>query len=86
MLLAVFSINDTTGEVQSLVELDREEIDSYLIVVTAQDGGSPPMSTEVMVDITVGDINDNDPYFVGGAVVQNTSVEIYEVNFNLCSK
>lgn len=72
----MFSINGTTGEIQTLVQLDREDIDLYSFVVSAEDGGSPPTSTDVQVVVTVGDVNDNDPYFTEGV---NITVEIYEV-------
>lgn len=76
----MFSINGSTGEIQTLIVLDREDIDFYFFTVTAQDGGNPPTSTDVLVVVTVGDVNDNDPYFTGGAVISNTSVEVFEVS------
>lgn len=68
-----------SGDIRTLVELDREATDFYTITVSAEDGGTPPSSTSVEVLVTVGDINDNDPYFTGGAVLSNDSVEVYEV-------
>ncbi|XP_053768327.1 protocadherin gamma-A10 isoform X7 [Desmodus rotundus] len=43
--------------------LDREQVSSYNITVTATDGGSPPLSTETHFILQVGDINDNPPTF-----------------------
>ncbi|XP_037364987.1 protocadherin gamma-A10 isoform X12 [Talpa occidentalis] len=43
--------------------LDREEVSSYNITVTATDGGSPPLSTETHFILQVADINDNPPTF-----------------------
>nr|XP_051700290.1 protocadherin gamma-A10 isoform X22 [Oryctolagus cuniculus] len=43
--------------------LDREQISSYNITVTATDGGSPPLSTETHLTLQVADINDNPPSF-----------------------
>ena len=65
---------------RTLLELDRESIESYSVRVAAEDGGSPPNSSVVSVLVTVGDVNDNDPFFVGGAVLNNTPVEVYEVS------
>ncbi|XP_055980540.1 protocadherin gamma-A10 isoform X23 [Sorex fumeus] len=44
-------------------ELDREQVSSYNITVTASDGGSPPLSTEAHITLQVADINDNPPSF-----------------------
>uniref|UniRef100_A0A2K5X1S5 Cadherin domain-containing protein n=1 Tax=Macaca fascicularis TaxID=9541 RepID=A0A2K5X1S5_MACFA len=43
--------------------LDREQVSSYNITVTATDGGSPPLSTEIHFMLQVADINDNPPTF-----------------------
>ncbi|XP_032014051.1 protocadherin gamma-A10 isoform X4 [Hylobates moloch] len=43
--------------------LDREQVSSYNITVTATDGGSPPLSTEAHFTLQVADINDNPPTF-----------------------
>lgn len=43
--------------------LDRETHPSYLIQVVAYDGGTPPKTGSMTVNITVGDINDNYPIF-----------------------
>ncbi|XP_049729848.1 protocadherin gamma-A10 isoform X11 [Elephas maximus indicus] len=43
--------------------LDRELVSSYNITVTATDGGSPPLSTEIHLTLHVADINDNPPAF-----------------------
>ncbi|XP_004686602.2 PREDICTED: protocadherin gamma-A10 [Condylura cristata] len=43
--------------------LDREQVSSYNITVTATDGGSPPLSTETYFILQVADINDNPPTF-----------------------
>ncbi|CAE1230401.1 PCDHGB [Acanthosepion pharaonis] len=44
-------------------KLDREMKDSYMIQVVAKDGGSPPKQSELDVNITVTDVNDNLPIF-----------------------
>jgi hypothetical protein len=43
--------------------LDRETNPSHLVRVLAYDGGSPPNTGTLTVNITVGDINDNYPIF-----------------------
>ena len=44
-------------------ELDHESIDLYSLRVLAIDRGEPPLSTSAIIEITVIDINDNDPVF-----------------------
>ena len=43
--------------------LDREERESYLLNITAQDGGSPALTGSMLLTINVLDINDNAPVF-----------------------
>lgn len=43
--------------------LDREQRDTHLLVLTAQDGGLPARSSDAQVTTTVVDTNDNVPVF-----------------------
>nr|XP_023416325.1 LOW QUALITY PROTEIN: protocadherin alpha-9 [Cavia porcellus] len=43
--------------------LDRESISNYEVVVTARDGGSPPLWASATVSVEVADVNDNAPLF-----------------------
>ncbi|XP_010226080.1 PREDICTED: LOW QUALITY PROTEIN: protocadherin-16 [Tinamus guttatus] len=43
--------------------LDRENRSSYSLVLEAYDGGSPPRSTQMTLDVSIQDINDNAPTF-----------------------
>ncbi|KAH9514839.1 Protocadherin-11 Y-linked [Bulinus truncatus] len=56
--------------------LDRETRDFYQVTVTAIDGGSPPRTGSVIINITVTDINDNAPEFLQSSynesVLENT--------------
>ncbi|KAK2169792.1 hypothetical protein LSH36_7g18000 [Paralvinella palmiformis] len=56
---------DGTVDLQLVLteDLDREETDFYQLKVVAYDGGSPPRSGSVTVNITVEDANDNAPVF-----------------------
>ncbi len=58
-----FTINTTTGVILTAMTLDFETIDSYTLVITAQDGGVPRLSGTTVVVITVSDIADNAPVF-----------------------
>ncbi|XP_061090053.1 protocadherin gamma-A9-like [Conger conger] len=43
--------------------LDREEVSEFNITITATDGGSPPLSTDAVLNFKISDINDNPPAF-----------------------
>ncbi|XP_029918246.1 protocadherin beta-16-like [Myripristis murdjan] len=43
--------------------LDRELVSDYNITITATDEGSPPLSSSKIVQLSVGDVNDNPPVF-----------------------
>ncbi|XP_061007528.1 protocadherin gamma-A6 isoform X17 [Dama dama] len=51
--------------------LDREQVSTYNITVTATDKGMPPLSTEMFISLNVADINDNPPAF------PHTSYSVY---------
>ena len=59
--LSTFLLNQLTGEVFLTQSLDREMIDSYQFTLQASSGGS--LVTEMIVTITVEDVNDNAPVF-----------------------
>ncbi|TRY73630.1 hypothetical protein TCAL_01930 [Tigriopus californicus] len=44
-------------------ELDRERVDKYHLKVSAVDGGSPPRTGTLTVNIKIQDLNDNPPLF-----------------------
>lgn len=43
--------------------LDRESVAAYSLVIEAVDGGVPPKSGRMTVNITIQDVNDNQPIF-----------------------
>ncbi|XP_023416326.2 protocadherin alpha-11 isoform X14 [Cavia porcellus] len=61
-----FKIVSTFKNYYSLVldsRLDRESVSNYDLVVTARDGGSPPLWASATVSVEVADVNDNAPLF-----------------------
>ncbi|XP_063155983.1 protocadherin Fat 4-like [Candoia aspera] len=58
------SVNSETGNVYALRSLDYEQIRDFRVTVRATDGGSPSLSSEVIVRIIVIDENDNAPFFL----------------------
>ena len=69
----LFAINNTTGEFRTTSMLDRESLvtmnlfipptSTESILVQVEDNGSPSLFSQVMVSITLVDINDNSPVF-----------------------
>ncbi|CAL1267158.1 unnamed protein product [Larinioides sclopetarius] len=59
-----FTIDSTTGAISTSQPLDRELTAGFVLVVTAQDHGSPSLSDTINVEIEVLDVNDNPPTFV----------------------
>ncbi|XP_054890834.1 protocadherin gamma-A4-like isoform X23 [Poeciliopsis prolifica] len=68
------SVNIETGVIQAVRSFDYEQIKEFVFIVTAQDGGSPPLSSNVTVKILIEDQNDNPPQVLypvqtGGSMV-----------------
>ncbi|XP_072515533.1 protocadherin gamma-A3-like isoform X2 [Salminus brasiliensis] len=71
---SLISVNSDTGVIHAMRSFDYEQMKSLTFNVTARDGGTPPLSSDVMVTITVQDQNDNAPQVLypvqtGGSVV-----------------
>lgn len=66
---------DGTSVVKLVVdkELDREVQDSYNLVVIAADGGNPPRSERLLVNVRITDVNDNAPML--SSTIYNVSVK-----------
>ncbi|XP_061786261.1 protocadherin alpha-8-like isoform X7 [Nerophis lumbriciformis] len=43
--------------------LDRESVSVYTISITATDEGSPPLSSNRVINVHISDVNDNPPHF-----------------------
>ena len=70
--------------------LDRESVSEYTVMLVCHDLGRPSLSTTVLLDVVVTDINDNSPVFLSdddAVDVSSTSAvvtyvaEIFENNF-----
>ncbi|XP_076056118.1 FAT atypical cadherin kugelei isoform X2 [Oratosquilla oratoria] len=59
-----FAIHPKKGLVSVMDHLDYERAHSYQLTVQATDGGHPPLSNHATVNVTVTDINDNEPIFI----------------------
>ncbi|XP_055033342.2 protocadherin gamma-A11 isoform X2 [Misgurnus anguillicaudatus] len=68
------SVNAESGEIIAVRSFDYEQTKEFNIRVKAQDGGNPPLSSNVSVKIIIKDQNDNAPQVLypvqsGGSVV-----------------
>ncbi|XP_034453271.1 protocadherin gamma-A5-like [Hippoglossus hippoglossus] len=68
------SLNSETGVLSAVRSFDYEQIKHLELVVKAQDGGSPPLSSNVTVKLVIQDQNDNPPQVLypvqtGGSLV-----------------
>ncbi|KAF7644814.1 hypothetical protein LDENG_00215370 [Lucifuga dentata] len=71
---AYFSVNTESGEILAVRSFDYEQTKDFQIRIQAQDGGSPPLSSNVTVKIMIQDKNDNAPQVLypvqtGGSLV-----------------
>ncbi|CAL8270601.1 unnamed protein product [Boreogadus saida] len=71
---AYFSMNAESGEIMAMRSFDFEQRKEFTVSVKAQDGGSPPLSSNVSVKILIQDQNDNAPQVLypvqtGGSLV-----------------
>uniref|UniRef100_A0A3Q3H3B4 Cadherin domain-containing protein n=1 Tax=Labrus bergylta TaxID=56723 RepID=A0A3Q3H3B4_9LABR len=55
------SVNAESGVVHAVRSFDYEQLKELVFVVKAQDGGSPPLSSNVTVKMVIQDQNDNPP-------------------------
>ncbi|XP_014055465.2 protocadherin gamma-A11 isoform X9 [Salmo salar] len=58
---ACVSVNAESGAILAVRSFDYEQMKEFQIRVKAQDGGSPPLSSNVTVKIMIQDQNDNAP-------------------------
>ena len=66
---------DQNGLIYVTGPLDRENISSYGLIVTASDNGAVQMSNSTTVTITILDVNDNRPMFADGILTMLTIEE-----------
>eukprot|EP00111_Clytia_hemisphaerica_P005933 TCONS_00017188-protein len=59
-----FYISPEGGQLRVRTSLDVETKQKYNLTITATDHGTPPLSTQIHVEIQVKDVNDNFPIFV----------------------
>ena len=63
----IFSVS-STGVISTVASLDYETKNSYNLLLTVVDGGTPQLSSQCIVIVQVTDINDNTPVFSVGNI------------------
>ncbi|XP_048086727.1 protocadherin beta-15-like [Alosa alosa] len=58
---SLLSINGDTGVIHALKSFDYEQVKSFKAHVLARDNGSPPLTSNVTVSVSITDVNDNPP-------------------------
>ncbi|XP_046738187.1 protein dachsous [Diprion similis] len=58
-----FAIDEYTGLITTVTHIDCEADPAPKIIVVATDSGHPPLSSSATVQVTVHDLNDNEPIF-----------------------
>ena len=73
-----FEVDQSSGVVSTSQPLDRESINTYVLTLTATDGGFPQNTATAEVTIEVLDVNDHPPQFTGtpfvGSIQENTAI------------
>ena len=59
--------------------LDRESVSEYTVQLVCHDLGRPSLSTSVLLDVIVTDINDNPPVFLSDTDLQPDAVDVSTV-------
>ncbi|XP_036846223.1 protocadherin beta-16 isoform X32 [Oncorhynchus mykiss] len=67
-----FSINGDTGVIHAVKSFDYEQFRSFKVHVVARDNGSPPLSSNVTVNVFITDENDNSPQILYPTPAGNT--------------
>ncbi|XKL63091.1 hypothetical protein PGB90_005455 [Kerria lacca] len=65
-----FQIDPLSGVLYLRKKLDYEDVSSYVLNITAYDGGNPRLSTTLLLTVAVEDYNDNPPAFPSTAIVR----------------
>lgn len=73
-----FQLDSRSGALSTSRALDRERREKYHLQVVAADRGSPALSTTVMVEVRVLDLNDHSPVFSSSSFTVEVSEDAAE--------
>ncbi|XP_062281575.1 protocadherin gamma-A11-like [Scomber scombrus] len=66
------SVNGDTGVIHAVRSFDYEQFRNFKVHVMARDNGSPPLSSNVTVNVFISDVNDNSPQILYPAAEGNS--------------
>ncbi|XP_072368895.1 protocadherin-10-like isoform X7 [Scyliorhinus torazame] len=69
------SINAVSGVISAHQSFDFEQLTSFEVHVRVQDSGSPPLSSNVTVNVIIVDQNDNAPVVVSPSPIKGSAAE-----------
>ncbi|XP_038652270.1 protocadherin-10-like isoform X33 [Scyliorhinus canicula] len=73
--LTFVSINAVSGEMSAHQSFDFEQLTSFEVHVRVRDSGSPPLSSNVTVNVIIVDQNDNAPVIVSPSPIKGSAAE-----------
>ncbi|XP_060081087.1 cadherin-87A-like [Ylistrum balloti] len=71
-----FMINSITGVIRAQRVYDREEVDRYVLLLSAKDRGTPALESTRFLTVVILDVNDNPPVFPVNAEGETIPVEV----------
>ncbi|XP_061786398.1 protocadherin alpha-3-like [Nerophis lumbriciformis] len=77
------NINSETGDIIALKSFDFETLKSFQFQVVATDGGSPPLSSNVTVNVFILDRNDNAPVILYPVSSNGSAEGVEEIPRNM---
>ncbi|XP_077433292.1 protocadherin alpha-8-like isoform X23 [Vanacampus margaritifer] len=77
------NINPENGEISALKSFDFETLKSFQFQVVATDGGSPPLSSNVTVNVFILDQNDNAPVILYPVSSNGSAEGVEEIPRNM---
>ncbi|XP_077387463.1 protocadherin alpha-7-like isoform X18 [Festucalex cinctus] len=83
MMTSFLSINSENGHISALKSFDFETLKSFQFQVVATDGGSPPLSSNVTVNVFILDQNDNAPVILYPVSSNGSAEGVEEIPRNM---
>ncbi|XP_046565139.1 protocadherin Fat 4-like [Haliotis rubra] len=72
----LFAVDESTGAVSTIKEIDRENRDVFNLSIEARDQGSPSLASVLTITVNISDVNDEKPTFLQtfykGNYIENT--------------
>ncbi|XP_030621265.1 protocadherin alpha-2-like [Chanos chanos] len=80
---SMLNINPETGSIRALKSFDFEQLKTFQFTVVATDSGSPPLSSNVTVNVFILDENDNAPVILSPVSTNGSAEGVQEIPRNV---